>query len=61
MSKIGKGDQEVHTTGHKINKSQGCHVQHREYSQKYYNNFAWCIMCKNIETLCCTPKTNIIL
>ena len=25
------------------------------------NNFKWSIIYKNIESLCCTPETNIIL
>ena len=33
VGKTGKGDQEVQTFSYKINKSQGCNVQHGEYSQ----------------------------
>ena len=32
---IGQGDEEVQTTRYKINKLQGCNVQHREYSQYF--------------------------
>ena len=27
----------------------------------FYNNFKWSIIYKNTDSLCCTPKTNIIL
>ena len=27
----------------------------------FYNNFKWSTIYKNIESLCCIPKTNIIL
>ena len=48
-------------TIHKINKLHGYNVQHRECSQWYYTNFVWCIIYKNIGSLCCTPETNIVL
>ena len=44
---------------YKIDKIQGCNVQHREYI--FYNNFIWSIIYKNIESLWGTPETNIIL
>ena len=31
-SKIGHGDEEVQTSSYKKRKSQGCGIQHREYS-----------------------------
>ena len=34
-SKIGVGDGEIQTTMYKINKLQGCTVQHKEYSQHF--------------------------
>ena len=33
--KIGEGAQEVQITRYKINRLQGCNVQHREYSQYF--------------------------
>ena len=33
FSEIGEGDPEVQISSYKINKSQGCNVQHWEYSQ----------------------------
>ena len=34
-SKIGKGCEEVQTTRYKINKLQGCNVQHKKYIQHF--------------------------
>ena len=31
--------QTVQNSSYKINKSWGCNVQHREYSQEYYDDF----------------------
>ena len=41
---IGEEDQDVKTTSYKMNKSQRCNIQHREYGHtiydiQYYNNF----------------------
>ena len=33
--KTGEGDLEIQTTKYKINKIQGCYVQHREYNQYF--------------------------
>ena len=35
-------------------------VQHRKIQPIFYNNFKWGIICKNIESICCTPETNNI-
>ena len=46
---------------YKINKQQGhiyCIAQ--ENTANIYNNFKWGIICKNIESICCTPETNNI-
>ena len=56
VGEIGETDQEVQTISYIINESQGCNVQHKEYSQLYYN-FVWWVMYKNIESLYCTPET----
>ena len=32
-SKIGEQDEEVQISSYKINKSWGCHIQHKEYGQ----------------------------
>ena len=56
--KIDEGE-EVVTTSYKIRKSRGCDEQHKKYSQQYYSNFEWCVI-KKIQSLCCTPETNIL-
>ena len=56
---IGVWDYEVQTTMHKINKAQGYIVQHRELLALFCNNFEGSIICKNTESLCCIPATNI--
>ena len=42
-------------------KQQGYIVQHSRIQTLFYNNFKSRIIYKYIESLCCTPKTNIIL
>ena len=37
--KVGIGDEEVQTAMYKVNKLQGCIVQHREYSQYFIVTF----------------------
>ena len=53
-----------------INKSQGCNIQHKEYSQQYCNNSVWghvtnchdpLTMYTNIKSLWSMPETNIVL
>ena len=47
--------------GKKINQIQGYKVQHRKSGQYFYNNLKWNTINENIESLHCTPKTNIVL
>ena len=56
--KIGVGEEEVQTIAYKINKLQGSIVQH---STIFCSNYKWSIIYKNFESLCCTPKTNIVI
>ena len=35
-------------------------MQHKEIKPLLCNNFNWHIIYKNIESLCCTPATNIV-
>ena len=44
-----------------MGKKQGRIVQHREIKSLSYNNFEWSISYTTIETLWCTPETNVIL
>ena len=44
-----------------VDKQQGYIVQHGELQPLSCNNFQWSISCKNVESLCSTPETNIIM
>ena len=57
---IGVRDKEMQIAMYKINKEQGYIIQHREIQPLFSNTFKWSIIYKNIESLCCTPETNII-
>ena len=46
---------------YKLNKQQGYTVQHHEIEPLFCNNLKWSIIYKNVESLCCTPETNIML
>ena len=46
---------------YKINKQQGYIAQPREIQPLFSNSFKWSISYKNIELLCCTPETNILI
>ena len=43
---------------YKINEQQGYIVHQREIYPLFCDNFLWIMIYKNIESLCCTPKTN---
>ena len=70
VSDKGERDEEVQTSSYKMNTSQGCNVHYGEYSQYYCNNFVWRQvvpgldpfgMHKNVQIICCTIESNIIL
>ena len=46
---------------YRIKKLQGYIVKHREYSQYFIITLNGVYSIKNIDLLCCTPETNIIL
>ena len=58
---LGVWDYQTQTTIYRMDKQQGYIVQHREIQPLFCNNFKWSLIYKNIESLCCTPETNIIL
>ena len=41
VDKIGERDEEVQISSDKINKSQGCNIQHKEYVQYCSNGSVW--------------------
>lgn len=41
MSEIVKGDQEVRTSGYKVNELQGWNVQQEGFSQVHCNSLVW--------------------
>ena len=45
---------------YQINRLQGYIAQHREIQTLFYNSFKWNIIYKNVDSLCCTPETNIV-
>ena len=46
-----ESEQEVWTTIYKVNKPWRCKLEHRKYSQEYYNNFVWWQMVTRFTTV----------
>ena len=61
MGKVRVWDEEMQTIMCKVDKQQGYIGQNKEINQLFCNNFKWSIIYKNIESLCCTSETNIVL
>ena len=60
MSKVRVWGEEIQTIMCKVDKQKDI-GQNKEINQLFCNNFKWSIIYKNIESLCCTPETNIVL